>query len=90
MKVAIIGMGPMGVRHIAAVGKVLGLELSAVCDSRPEALEKTGLDPNVARYLSAEELLDKAPPDLLMSFPTTRRTTTRGHGGASAVAADPL
>jgi len=66
MKVAIIGMGPMGVRHIAAVGKVPGLELSAVCDSRPEALEKTGLDPNVARYLSAEELLDKAPPELLI------------------------
>jgi predicted dehydrogenase len=66
MKAAIIGMGPMGVRHIAAVGKVPDLELVAVCDSRAEAIEKAGLDARVGRFLRADDLLSEARPDLVI------------------------
>lgn len=66
MKAAIIGMGPMGVRHIAALGRVTGVELVAVCDSRSQALEAPCLDSRVQRFLSADVLLNEAKPELLI------------------------
>ena len=66
MRAAIIGMGPMGVRHVAALGRVTGVELVAVCDSRLEALEAPCLDSRVQKFRSADALLSEAKPELLI------------------------
>ena len=38
MKTVIVGMGPMGIRHIKSVSRVNGLELVAVTDLSDEQL----------------------------------------------------
>lgn len=66
MKVAILGMGPMGKRHASAVGRVSGLELAAVADRRTEALESAGLPPEVRRFDDPVQLLDEVHPGLVI------------------------
>ena len=66
MKTAIIGAGPMGLRH-AEAARALGLELAAMCDTREDALaraaEKAALPPQ-ALFSSAAELFEKVRPEL--------------------------
>jgi predicted dehydrogenase len=89
MKTAIIGMGPMGVRHVAAVAKVPELELVAVCDSRAEALENAGLDARVGRFARAEDLFAAAGPELVILATTAPShhalTRTALQAGASRI-----
>ncbi len=66
MKAAILGFGPMGKRHAAAVGRVPGLALVAVADRRPEALASEGIAPEVARYDDALRLLGELRPELVV------------------------
>lgn len=66
MKTAIIGLGPMGLRHAASVTRVSGLELVAVCDTRKEAIENPVLGPEVRRFENAGQLLAESLPDLLI------------------------
>jgi predicted dehydrogenase len=66
MKAAIIGMGPMGKRHVTALGHVPGLELVAVADRRTEALRSTDLSPKVRRFDDAIQLLDEVRPELVI------------------------
>lgn len=68
MKVAIIGAGRMGRRHIEAVRK-LGLDLVGVCDLNPESLALAALEQNVQpemHYSGVHGLLEKARPDCVI------------------------
>jgi predicted dehydrogenase len=83
MKAAIIGLGPMGLRHAASVARVSGLELAAVCDTRKEALEKAALGPGVRRFEDAGRLLTESLPDLLIIA-----TTAPSHHNLTLAALD--
>lgn len=75
MKYALIGCGRIATNHILAV-KNNGLELVAVCDILPEAMEgllaKHGLenDDSIARYTNHEELLSEHPELELVAIAT--------------------
>ncbi|MCX7805575.1 MAG: Gfo/Idh/MocA family oxidoreductase [Planctomycetota bacterium] len=54
---AVVGMG-MGVWHARYVARSPGLKLGAVCDARPEGIEKRAAEfDGVARYTKIEEVL---------------------------------
>jgi len=64
-RIAIIGMGPMGQRHLLAARQVEGAELVAVADARPTALEKVVL--NGARaYTDGQLLLKEMRPEVVI------------------------
>lgn len=75
MKYALIGCGRIATNHILAV-KNNGLELVAVCDILPEAMEallaKHGLenDDSIARYTNHKELLAEHPELELVAIAT--------------------
>ena len=66
MKTAIIGLGAMGRRHLAAVASFPSLQLVAVCDSQPVALEFAGLSAGVARFTDSAGLFREARPELVI------------------------
>ena len=69
MKYVLIGCGRIAVNHIKAVINNQ-LELAAVCDVKPEAMEtllaKYGLekDPSIHRYTDYKEMVDAEQPQL--------------------------
>jgi predicted dehydrogenase len=64
-RVAIIGMGPMGRRHLQTLPLVPNAELVGVADSRPEALTAAGL--NGARsFTDAQRMLTDLRPDVVI------------------------
>lgn len=68
MKTALIGLGRMGMRQ-AAVLRQCGFEIGAISDINPEACEKAGAEFGVLpenRFLSAEDLIEKVRPELLV------------------------
>lgn len=60
LRIAVIGLGGMGLRHIAAIGKA-GMEVGAVCDVNDQAVERaareSGTEP--ARYTNWSKCLEK-------------------------------
>ena len=70
MRYALIGCGRISTNHILAA-KNNHLEIAAVCDIRPEAMEnvlaKHGLeqDPSIARYTDYIQMLDEVKPTLV-------------------------
>ena len=70
MRYALIGCGRISTNHILAA-KNNHLEIAAVCDIRPEAMEnvlaKHGLeqDPSIARYTDYIKMLDEVKPTLV-------------------------
>ena len=59
-------MGGHGFRHLKAYGAVDGVEVVAVCDKNPAALEKAKAElPGVAVYADWEEMLQEAELDVL-------------------------
>ena len=66
MRVGIVGFGPMGKRHAAAVACAPGLELVAVADRRPEAFESKELEGSVLQYSDALSLIEEARPELVV------------------------
>lgn len=70
MRYALIGCGRISTNHILAA-KNNHLEIAAVCDIRPEAMEnvlaKHGLeqDPSIARYTDYIRMLDEVKPTLV-------------------------
>lgn len=69
LRLAIVGLGNMGSAHMMNIltGKVPNVELTAVCDIRPDRLalaeEKA---PEVARYLQFDELIASGKADALL------------------------
>jgi predicted dehydrogenase len=64
-RVAILGMGAMGRRHIAVVRRVEGAELAAVVDVRPEAIAAAEL-PGIPAYANARTMLAEVRPDIVI------------------------
>lgn len=89
MRAAIIGLGPMGRRHVAALQRVAGVDLVAVCDSREEALGWEGVPASAGRYASAGSLLAAQSPDLVVIATTAPShaalVEAAGRAGARAV-----
>ncbi len=68
MKTSIIGLGPMGRRHIQVV-KELGLEISGLCDKSQTAIEKTKAEFGFSDELffdNAEKMLKKNHSELVV------------------------
>jgi predicted dehydrogenase len=66
-RIAVVGLGRMGLRHCAAAQEIPGASLSAVCDVRPAALEAAKLEHSGPRsYSGWRDLLREERPDLLV------------------------
>lgn len=89
MRAAIIGLGPMGRRHVAALQRVAGVELVGVCDAREEALAWEGVPASAARLPSAAVLLAALHPELVVVATTApshgELVVAAARGGARAV-----
>jgi predicted dehydrogenase len=65
MRVVIVGAGGISYQHAAACRALEGVELVAVCDTRPEAAARLGDEFGVAaRYGDVEELIARERADL--------------------------
>jgi UDP-N-acetyl-2-amino-2-deoxyglucuronate dehydrogenase len=65
VRVALIGCGRISRNHLEAIGKVDGLELVAVADSDLARAEAVGAAQGVPAFGSVDEMLVKAPSDLV-------------------------
>src|SRR5688572_20051994 len=80
---AIVGVGRMGVRHIAALGSA-GVDVVAIADADSETLDRAHLAvPNAAAYTDWTELLKRHKPELV-----TVATTSPAHEPVVVSAAD--
>lgn len=73
MRVAVIGVGRMGRRHIE-VAKSLGLELAGICDMSPDALAAAGKDYGIStegQFTDAQSMLKKVRPDCVIIATTS-------------------
>ena len=85
MRVAVIGAGRMGRRHIQVV-RDLGLELAGVCDSSPESLRLAETEHGVSsdrQFLEAKALLATTRPECVVVA-----TTAPTHGEYTCLAAE--
>ena len=64
-RVAILGMGPMGLRHLQAVRLVEHVQLVALVDARPEALAAAKVD-SIPTYSDANRMLADMCPDTII------------------------
>jgi len=66
IRIAVVGCGRIAANHIAAVGKHAGrIELAAVCDNNPQALEDAVSKTDVKGYADLSELLAAESADLV-------------------------
>jgi predicted dehydrogenase len=66
-RIAVVGLGRMGLRHCEAARGIPGASLSAVCDVRPDALRVARVEhPGARSYLGWRDLLSEEHPDLLV------------------------
>jgi predicted dehydrogenase len=85
MKIAVIGVGRMGRRHVHVV-QDLGLSLVGICDQNPDALKICQQENNVSsdkHYTSVEQMLKKTHPDCVVVA-----TTSPMHSDYTCLAAD--
>jgi predicted dehydrogenase len=83
--VAIIGLGPMGKRHLQVI-KSLGLELVAICDANTETLKSVGDEYGIGadhRFQSARQLFDEITPQCVIIA-----TTAPSHCSLTSMAAE--
>ncbi len=74
MKVAVIGAGRMGLRHIQII-REMGLELAGVCDLKVEALalaQKEQSVPEKKQYIDAVKLLEQTHPECVIIATTAQ------------------
>ena len=62
LKVGLVGVGVISTVHIPAWLSVEGIELVALCDIRPEQMEKY---PNIRQYTDFYEMIEKEKLDVL-------------------------
>ena len=62
LRVALVGVGGISVKHIGPWMDMEDVELVAMCDIRPERMEKY---PDVHHYTDYKEMLDVEKPDIL-------------------------
>ncbi len=73
LKVSVIGVGDMGVRHIAAWKNVPGTEIVALVEAVPSRLEEVGREWGISgRYGDYRQALDESRPDIVsICLPTS-------------------
>ena len=64
-RVAVVGCGRISRSHFEALGRVPGLSLTAVCDINVERARAAGEEFGVPWFRTIEELLAKAPSDVV-------------------------
>ena len=62
LKIGVVGVGGISRSHIAAWTKMDDAQLTALCDVRPEMMEKY---PDIPHYTDFEEMLEKENLDIL-------------------------
>ncbi|MCH8294582.1 Gfo/Idh/MocA family oxidoreductase [Candidatus Poribacteria bacterium] len=83
MKIAVVGLGNRGPQHLCTIAGLKDLyRLVGVCDMAPEKLEANAEKFGVPGYGDAEEMLDKAKPDLVV-FTVSPRDLSETEGGRS-------
>ena len=73
MKVAVIGVGRMGRRHVQ-VAKELGLSIVGICDQNPEAIKICEQDqhiPPLNQFGDVQQMLEKTHPDCVIVATTS-------------------
>lgn len=66
IRIAVVGCGRIAANHIAAIAKHAGrIELAAVCDNNPKALEAAVAKTGVKGYSDLSELLAAASTDVV-------------------------
>jgi len=65
IRIALVGCGRIAKNHFDAIAKVDGLELCAVADVVPERAREAGEANRVPWFKSYEEMLAKAPADVV-------------------------
>jgi len=63
LRAGIVGMGPMGFRHLEAYGKLDHVHVVAVCDLRPEIKGK--LDAGTSFYIDYNDMFEKEDLDVI-------------------------
>ncbi len=84
MRVAVIGTGRMGLRHLRVVGQ-LGWEIAGILDCNQDALAQAGNHfgiPATRQYCDARRLFEESKPDCVIIA-----TTAPGHGPLTCQAA---
>lgn len=71
-RVALIGLGAMGRNHLRVLSDLEGVELAAVCDQDPRAVEAAGRKHSVPGYTSWDEMLDRERLDAVVVAVPTR------------------
>jgi scyllo-inositol 2-dehydrogenase (NADP+) len=67
VRIGMLGFGAVGVEHASAIGRVEGLELTAVCDLNPARVAAArAVEPNVAAYTEPGALLANDAIDLVI------------------------
>lgn len=70
-RIALVGAGLVGVRHIEAIAQAQNAELAAIVDTSEQARQHA-VDSQVSCYTSVEQMLkDQAPDGVLIATPTT-------------------
>ena len=81
-RLGLVGCGSMGRNHLDTVAYLPQVEVSAICDVVPEALQQTGEAYRVeARYADFDRMYDEVKPDIV-----TVATQTRGHHAPTVAA----
>lgn len=72
VRVGVVGMGKMGLSHLAIVNAHAGVELAAVCDSAKFVLDVLGKYTGIAGFTDYEKMLAEVPLDaVLIATPST-------------------
>ena len=75
LKIAVIGAGLIGRRHIALVHENSNCDLAAICDAHPDAAQ-TAVEYNVPFYQDVAEMLNEQPLDgAIVATPTQLHTS---------------
>ena len=71
LRIAIAGLGLVGLRHAKAIGQVDGVSLCAVADPSAESKDQAAVD-DVPHYETLEEMIEAVQPDgIILATPTT-------------------
>lgn len=72
VRVGVVGMGKMGLSHLAMINALPGAEVTAICDSTAFVLDVLGKYTGLATYTDYAKLLAEAPLDaVLIATPST-------------------
>ena len=66
MKMGIIGLGNMGMKHLSNAGELPGIEITAVCDCNPDRLAQAAAEFKVNAYCDPYKMINSADIDAVL------------------------